>query len=162
MQRGQRIITCPDNQQPAAVRLAWLGHSLRSCTRWPEKAGCGQECLAQIDAAPRECLVQSIVASWYAGKSCVICKTAIGEIVWHERPPGLRLADGTTREWKEIAAQEHGSGDELAYRGKQRLVAMGPAMQVADEKAGGHGVTTMPKTPGKNKGTLTVPDAGLS
>ncbi|HUP62859.1 MAG TPA: hypothetical protein VNA69_20865 [Thermoanaerobaculia bacterium] len=108
--RGVRVITCPENRNAAAVRVAlWDSRPdlhLRSCTRWPEKAGCGQECLAQIEASPRECLVQSIVASWYAGRSCTFCAKPIGEIVWHERPPAVRFADGTTREWKEIAAEE--------------------------------------------------------
>ena len=116
--RGTRVITCPENLESAAVKVnaahaaQWASIAgepdlrLKSCSRWPEKAGCGQECLAQIEASPESCLVQTIVANWYAGKSCTFCEKPIGEIVWHERPPALRTADGRTREWKDIAPEE--------------------------------------------------------
>lgn len=116
--RGIRVITCPENRQPAAVRVAafdaakWAALAgeadlhLRSCSRWPEMAGCDEACLRQIESAPGECLVPSIVASWYAGKRCRFCHRAIENIVWHERPPAVRLPDGTTREWKDIAPQD--------------------------------------------------------
>ncbi|HEY3204662.1 MAG TPA: hypothetical protein VGL03_13510 [Thermoanaerobaculia bacterium] len=60
--RGTRVITCPETGCPAAVKVD-MGHAARtsvvgetelrleSCSRWPERAGCGQECLAQIEAA---------------------------------------------------------------------------------------------------------------
>jgi len=106
--RGERIITCPDNDQPAAVRVSVSGPDLhlRSCSRWPEMAGCAEDCLRQVEAAPHDCLVRSIVARWYEGKSCHYCGDEIGAIVWHERPPALRLPDGTTREWKDIRSEE--------------------------------------------------------
>ena len=109
------IVTCPENKKPAAVSagvwnaaklFALKGDSnahLRSCSRWPEMAGCAEDCLSQIEASPRTCLVQTIVGAWYEGKRCHYCAKAIGEIVWHERPPALRMPNGTTREWKEIA-----------------------------------------------------------
>ena len=112
------VITCPDNYQPAAVKVdaldagRWAALSgepdlhLKSCTRWPERSDCGQDCLAQIDASPEACLVTNIVTSWYRGKHCVYCAQPIGQIVWHERPPALRAPDGTTREWKEIAPEQ--------------------------------------------------------
>ena len=115
---GLRVITCPDNLHPAAVRVdagraaRWAAISgeppvrLRSCSRWPEKEGCAQDCLAQIEASPEACLVQSIVASWYAGKRCFYCRKHIEDIAWHERPPAVLTPEGGTREWKEIAAQE--------------------------------------------------------
>ena len=62
--RGERVVTCPDNQKHAGVqvvvRRAGAQLCLRSCSRWPEKAGCGQECLRQIEAAPADCLVRTI------------------------------------------------------------------------------------------------------
>ena len=100
------VITCPDNLEPAAVKMAAFDERLRACTRWPEKAGCGQECLRQIESSPHDCLVQSIVARWYEHRDCVYCHKPIGEIVWHERPPALRTADGRTREWKDISPEE--------------------------------------------------------
>ena len=51
--RGRRVITCPENQRPAGVVVdarhaaaTALGKApelrLSSCSRWPERAGCGQ------------------------------------------------------------------------------------------------------------------------
>ena len=82
--RGQRVITCPETGEPAGVELA-AGRAaatalagepalrLRDCSRWPERAGCGQECLSQIEAAPEDCLVRSLLTKWYEGISCVDC-----------------------------------------------------------------------------------------
>src|SRR4030095_13851768 len=64
--RGTRVVTCPETRKPVAVRLdrhlaastAMTGDTelrLKSCTRWPERADCGQECLAQIEASPEGC-----------------------------------------------------------------------------------------------------------
>ena len=60
--RGTRVITCPETGCPAAVEVdrkhaaatTFLRERqtelrLASCSRWPEREGCGQECLAQID-----------------------------------------------------------------------------------------------------------------
>jgi len=108
LSRGERIITCPDNDQPAAVRVSAFGPDLhlRVCSRWPEMAGCAEDCLRQVETAPHACLVRTIVAQWYDGKSCFHCGGEIVAIVWHERPPALRLPDGTTREWKDVRTEE--------------------------------------------------------
>jgi hypothetical protein len=115
--RGTRVITCPENFAPHAVHVdvlraaQWASLSgepvirLDRCTRWPERAGCGQKCLEQVVASPEACLVQNIVASWYAGKHCIFCKDDIGPIVWHDRPPAVQVQDGSTREWKDIRAE---------------------------------------------------------
>ena len=61
--RGRRVVVCPENRELVAVevdaRHAALTASqgridlrLDTCTRWPEKLGCGQECLGQIESAP--------------------------------------------------------------------------------------------------------------
>ena len=73
---------------------------LSSCSRWPERAGCGQKCLTQIATAPDGCLLRSIVTSWYAGKSCVECGRLITE------PAALRLFDGTSHEWSDFTPQD--------------------------------------------------------
>jgi hypothetical protein len=116
--RGVRLITCPENLQPAAVRVAafdaakWYAVSgeqnlhLRTCSRWPEMAGCDEACLSQVEAKPVDCLVHTIVTAWYAGKHCVFCTKPIGTIVWHERPPALRLADGRTTQWNELPPEQ--------------------------------------------------------
>jgi hypothetical protein len=120
--RGLRLITCPENVRPAAVKVDafraahWRAVSgepvvnLKSCSRWPEMLGCGEACLTQIEAAPQSCLVRTIVVDWYEGKSCVYCRKPIGPIVWHERPPAIRDANGTTkgitREWTDVRVED--------------------------------------------------------
>jgi hypothetical protein len=61
---GSRLVACPENQQPAAVSMdarhaAATGIDgppdlrLCDCTRWPERAKCGQACLSQaVQAQP--------------------------------------------------------------------------------------------------------------
>jgi hypothetical protein len=57
--RTRRVVTCPEAGLPTQVqvdakrvaRSAWLGPldlRLRTCARWPERAGCGQECVSQL------------------------------------------------------------------------------------------------------------------
>ena len=111
MRPGKRLITCPETHATAAVDVniinTFIGPlRLSDCSRWPEKIGCDQACVGQIEAAPAECLVRNIVAAWYAGKRCALCNGEIGAIVWHERPPALWAPDGTTSEWAEVAPEE--------------------------------------------------------
>ena len=111
MLRRMRLIQCPENRRPAGVQLdalhsAWtLGSSdfrLSSCTRWPERAGCGQDCLRQIEASPQDCEVRRILARWYEGKKCAGCGTTFAQILWDARKPALLQADKSTMEWEQI------------------------------------------------------------
>jgi len=115
--RGDRVVACPENAQTVAVRVdaahAALtsagGHErlrLESCTRWPEKAGCGQECLTQIEAQPTDCLVRTKVQRWYADKACALCGAALGHVDWTEHKPALRAPDGTTLEWSRVPPEK--------------------------------------------------------
>lgn len=56
---GRRLVACPENEKPAAVSMdAWHAAStemdgrpdlrVSDCTRWPERANCGQACLTQV------------------------------------------------------------------------------------------------------------------
>ncbi|HUJ15965.1 MAG TPA: hypothetical protein VL284_19410 [Thermoanaerobaculia bacterium] len=101
--RRTRVVTCPETNEPAAVTGKTYLHS---CSRWPERAGCDQICIKQIATAPDGCLVKSLVARWYEGKSCVECGRPIGEISWHEAAPALRLFDGTSHEWSDFLPQD--------------------------------------------------------
>ena len=86
--RGTRVVVCPENREMVAVQVD-AGHAalsapqgrpelrLESCTRWPEKAGCGQECLGQIESAPQACLLRNILGDWYQGKSCAFCGRSV-------------------------------------------------------------------------------------
>jgi hypothetical protein len=115
--QGNRIVSCPENHCAAAVRVAaakgafnaMVGRdhlSLKTCSRWPERHGCGQECLAQIEEAPKACLVWTIINSWYQGQECVYCHKPFGELHWHDHPPALLNREHKTIEWKQIPPEE--------------------------------------------------------
>jgi hypothetical protein len=111
--RGDSLITCPENRRPAGVQVdaahalfTALGGSpdlrLSACSRWPERQGCGQECLRQIEASPEDCLVRNILTKWYAGKNCAVCGKPIGEIQWAGHKPALLNADQQTVQWPDV------------------------------------------------------------
>ena len=89
--RGRRVIICPENQRPETVELdgkfafssALRGEEhdrLQSCTRWPEKGDCGQECLAQVNPSPEN--LERLLQKWYQGKSCAICNRQLTPADW--------------------------------------------------------------------------------
>lgn len=58
--RGKKTVTCPETGQSATVEVdaarvatsAWRGVPdvrLKHCSRWPERATCGQDCLIQVE-----------------------------------------------------------------------------------------------------------------
>jgi hypothetical protein len=115
--RGQRVVTCPETKRPAGVAvnaahaaLTAFGKApelrLSECTRWPEKAGCGQECLGEIRDLGADCLVRNIIAKWYHDKDCAVCGQPIGEIDWTGSRPALLMPDQESVEWKQIPADE--------------------------------------------------------
>jgi len=115
--RGRRVVTCPENQHPAGVTVdalhaasTALGKTpelrLASCSRWPERAGCGQPCLSQIEASPEDCLVRNILVKWYEGKVCASCGQPFGNIDWSGAKPALIRADKVTVEWSQVPAEE--------------------------------------------------------
>ena len=114
--RGRMVITCPENQRPAGVSVdarhaaaASLGGKpefhLTHCSRWPENAGCGRECLRQIETSPENCLLHNILVAWYAGKNCAWCGRSIGDIRVTERRPTVLLPDQSSAEWQQIPAE---------------------------------------------------------
>ncbi|HEY3348837.1 MAG TPA: hypothetical protein VGM13_03620 [Thermoanaerobaculia bacterium] len=57
--RRRSVVTCPETGAATGIhvdaarvaRSAWMGPldlRLRACARWPERAGCGEECLSQL------------------------------------------------------------------------------------------------------------------
>jgi hypothetical protein len=113
--RGKRLITCPETQKPEAVEVAvrkgavksLFGPELRlkDCTRWPERADCGQTCLSQVEEAPEDCLVTNIVARWYEGKPCAYCGKPFANLEWHQHRPALLDPQGHSVQWHQIPAQ---------------------------------------------------------
>ncbi|HZD40874.1 MAG TPA: hypothetical protein VE131_09150 [Terriglobales bacterium] len=115
--RGRRLVTCPETREPAGVELdaahAALGKltggsvlRLKACNRWPERQGCGQECLTEVEAAPEGCLVRTILSNWYEGKNCAFCGKPFGEINWHDHKPALMNPEHVTLEWSEVPAEK--------------------------------------------------------
>lgn len=115
--RGKRLVTCPETQKTTAVNLsaseAALGVffneptlRLSQCSRWPERQNCGQECLQQIEADPKNCLVWNIVAKWYEGKKCVFCHKPIEPLSHVDHAPALLGPDFRTAEWREINPEQ--------------------------------------------------------
>ena len=89
--RGRRSALCPDSGQPVYIKvdheyafwtaLRGVEHSrLKSCSRWPEKGDCGQECLTQINPSPEN--VNRLLSRWYEGKSCAICERSLSPSDW--------------------------------------------------------------------------------
>lgn len=114
--RGDRVITCPENQRPAGVKVdasralfttleGKPDLRLKSCSRWPERQDCGQQCLRQIEAAPEDCLVRNILTRWYEGKTCAVCGKPIGEIQWADHKPALLDTEHKTIQWQDVPAE---------------------------------------------------------
>jgi ssDNA-binding Zn-finger/Zn-ribbon topoisomerase 1 len=115
--RGIRLVRCPENAEQVAVHVdaahaaaSGVLHSaelrLDACTRWPEKQNCGQECLQQIHDAPEDCLLRNVAVNWYHDKQCAYCGRQLGEFRWPDFRSALRLPDGKTVEWQQIAPEQ--------------------------------------------------------
>ncbi len=64
---------------------------------------CDQDCVYQIANAPEDCAVRAMLATFYAGESCVLCRRPIGELRWDEHKPALlRPEDRRTFEWRDL------------------------------------------------------------
>ncbi len=98
--QGKRVVTCPENQRPAGVALdvrPLLSTGLVSapklrlstCSRWPEHADCGRDCLSEIAAGPEACLVRTLLSDWFIDKTCHYCGLSFGPIQWAVQNPAL-------------------------------------------------------------------------
>jgi hypothetical protein len=110
---GEQVIICPETGKQAMVEVdaahaaftSLLGQTdlrLQSCWRWPIEENCGQECLLQLDVAPNDCLVHSVLEKWYRDKSCAFCQRPFAESGLIDHKPALLNPEGVTVEWKEI------------------------------------------------------------
>lgn len=89
--RGRQSALCPETGQPVDIEIDheyafWTAlrgqeHSrLKSCSNWPEKGDCGQECQAQINPSPEN--VDRLLSKWYEGKICAICERSLSASDW--------------------------------------------------------------------------------
>jgi hypothetical protein len=115
--RGTRVVTCPETRKPAAVTVD-AGHAavtavldeaelqLASCSRWPERGGCDQACVAQIVAGSGETRTRTIAARFFEGARCAICHQEIDAIHKAALQPGLLDPKaGDAKTWDDIAPE---------------------------------------------------------
>ena len=105
--RGRQSAICPENGEPVDIEVDrkyafWTAlrgqeHSrLQSCTRWPEKGDCGQECLAQVDPAPEnvERLMLAGTRARCAPSAPARLRRPIGgAAVWHGSTSNSKLVE---------------------------------------------------------------------
>lgn len=111
---GKRVLTCPETGEAVGVDLdakraattslfgASPALSLTDCTRWPDRAGCDQACLHQLEGAPESCKLQTLLTGWYRGKKCAFCRRPFEEINWTDHKPALLAPDLRTIEWADV------------------------------------------------------------
>jgi hypothetical protein len=117
--RGTRVVTCPETKQSAAVEVdaahaavsAMWEHAdvrLKNCSRWPERADCGQPCVGQIVEAPHETLATSILAQYFDQKLCSVCKRPIAPVHAsdHQRPGLMEPTTGELMDWNQVKPQD--------------------------------------------------------
>jgi hypothetical protein len=115
--RGKRVITCPETRTPVGVKVD-LKHAastaafsrrpdlrLTSCSRWPERQDCDQDCVLQVRMAPRDTLVRTILAQYYKGKRCVFCGRSFVELNLFDHKPALLNLEGITLESTEVSPE---------------------------------------------------------
>jgi hypothetical protein len=115
--KGTRVITCPETKMQALVEID-ARHAaltsivtkadirLESCSRWPLRQECGQECLASIEGLPPDCLVQGVLMKWYRDKNCVYCGRKFEQVHWTDHKPALQSHDGKLIDWSEVRMSE--------------------------------------------------------
>jgi hypothetical protein len=60
---------------------------------------------ALLDETPDDCLVHSLLAEWFSGKSCALCSKELSLGPDLQRP-ALMSPDRTTSEWSDVRAEE--------------------------------------------------------
>ncbi len=114
---GKMLVTCPETGKPAAVkvnfgRAVWASLrgrrriELATCSRWPERADCDQECVCEIEANPEAHQAWSIAAKWFEGKNCAYCGKPVGPVKHLDRMPALVNLENKTYEWVQLPVEE--------------------------------------------------------
>ena len=76
---------------------------VETCDRWPEKEGCGQECMVQIEPSPA--VLARIFSQWYDGKNCVRCHNPLQKEDWDHGHVAV-LSAGHLVELREIPLEK--------------------------------------------------------
>jgi hypothetical protein len=114
---GLMLVTCPETRKPAAIKVGTIRVALRefvnrghielcSCSRWPERRDCDQDCVREIEKVPEDHRVWKIASEWFAGKQCVYCRKSIEPVSHLDRAPALLRRDRKTVEWRDLPAED--------------------------------------------------------
>ena len=115
---SKSLVTCPETGKAAAVHVdagkaardVLQGKRVRihlnQCSCWPERRGCGQDCLSQIENDLKACSMWSIAQEWYRGRACAYCHQPIEKIQWHDHRPALLSPEKKTVQWNEIPPEK--------------------------------------------------------
>lgn len=117
MFRGTRVMACPETGQPVAIDLqapraalaALFGRprlQVRECSRWPERAGCDEACVREIESAPADHRVPTMLAEWCHDHPCVCCGAPLTGVHVGAHEPHLMNAERKIVEWREVAPQD--------------------------------------------------------
>lgn len=116
--RGEMVITCPETRKPAAVKVDTLSAAvtevlnehhlrLRSCTRWPERRDCDQDCVCQIQRDPEGHRAWNMACQWFTDKKCVFCGKPIEPVSHVDHAPALmNVLNRKTVEWRKLPAEQ--------------------------------------------------------
>jgi hypothetical protein len=110
----KRTIQCPENHtscdieidRKQAILTSLQGQRdlcVKSCDRWPEKQGCGQECVMQIEPSPS--VLARIFSQWYDGKHCARCNNQLSRDDWDHGHVAV-LSAGNLVEMREIPLEQ--------------------------------------------------------
>ncbi len=89
----RHTIVCPESHASTGIEIDRT-HRLRTllrdtselrvaaCDRWPERQGCDEECLLQVDLKPA--VLERTLRKWYAGKSCGLCGRILTDSDWSQ------------------------------------------------------------------------------
>ena len=116
--RGRRRVICPDDRHAAevevdpkfALRAAMQGKELarvETCTHWPENGACGQECLAQVEATPKN--LDRLLTKWFDGKPCSVCGRLLTSADWRFGRMGFLKEDFKLVEMRQLDLDNLGS-----------------------------------------------------
>jgi hypothetical protein len=114
---GKMLVTCPETGKPAAVKVnfwravlaALFGRrhiELSTCSRWPERRDCGQDCLCEIEDNPQAHQAWTIAAKWFEGKNCAYCGKPIEPVKHLDRMPALVNLEHKTYTWDQLPTEE--------------------------------------------------------
>ncbi len=83
-----RTLVCPETHEPVTVKVD-VAHRLKStltnreelrlksCSRWPDRKRCDEDCLLQIELHPEH--LKRILHRWYEGKTCPVCHRGLSD-----------------------------------------------------------------------------------